>query len=211
MRHIRLMVTNPPYLRAGDISGLGSEVADHDPRIALDGGSDGLSAYRQISRPHRDSCRPAAYCCLRSATVRRMRWLAHAGSRVEAAERRHRYSPRFAAASKGCSPSSTAGKHGTRGNYAVGSEILLEIGQQTATFLIGKTPKSHTHGALSDGQVRADASSVSTEVAWQGSVLRQRLPREAAGVCEIGCRSVLEIGLDAIRGSNGNSIWNARA
>jgi hypothetical protein len=29
---------------------------------------------------------------------------------------------------------------------------------------------------------------------------------EAAGVYEICCRSVLEIGLDAIRGSNGNSI-----
>ena len=45
-----LVVTNPPYLRAGDISLLGPEVADHDPPIALDGGGDGLSAYRQISR-----------------------------------------------------------------------------------------------------------------------------------------------------------------
>ncbi|MGH2359086.1 MAG: peptide chain release factor N(5)-glutamine methyltransferase [bacterium] len=43
-----MIVANPPYLRTGDISGLGSEVANHDPRLSLDGGSDGLAAYRQI-------------------------------------------------------------------------------------------------------------------------------------------------------------------
>jgi release factor glutamine methyltransferase len=45
-----MVLANPPYLRADDISGLGSEVADHDPLIALDGGSDGLGAFRQIGQ-----------------------------------------------------------------------------------------------------------------------------------------------------------------
>lgn len=45
-----MIVTNPPYLETGGIPGLACEVARHDPAIALDGGGDGLSAYRQISR-----------------------------------------------------------------------------------------------------------------------------------------------------------------
>lgn len=43
-----LVVSNPPYIPAGDIPGLGREVASHDPRRALDGGPDGLGAYRTI-------------------------------------------------------------------------------------------------------------------------------------------------------------------
>ncbi len=43
-----LVVSNPPYIAAGDIPGLDREVAQHDPRAALDGGADGLDAYRQI-------------------------------------------------------------------------------------------------------------------------------------------------------------------
>jgi release factor glutamine methyltransferase len=41
-----LMVSNPPYIRSADVATLGIEVRDHDPRRALDGGSDGLDAYR---------------------------------------------------------------------------------------------------------------------------------------------------------------------
>jgi release factor glutamine methyltransferase len=44
-----LIVSNPPYVRSGDIAGLLPEVRDHDPRIALDGGGDGLDAYRAIA------------------------------------------------------------------------------------------------------------------------------------------------------------------
>jgi len=43
-----LMVSNPPYIRSMEIAGLSREVRDHDPRAALDGGADGLDAYRAI-------------------------------------------------------------------------------------------------------------------------------------------------------------------
>jgi release factor glutamine methyltransferase len=45
-----LIVSNPPYIVRGDIAGLAREVRDYDPRRALDGGSDGLVAYRAIAR-----------------------------------------------------------------------------------------------------------------------------------------------------------------
>lgn len=44
-----LIVSNPPYIKRGDIAGLAAEVHDHDPRRALDGGSDGLVAYRALA------------------------------------------------------------------------------------------------------------------------------------------------------------------
>ena len=43
-----LVVSNPPYVRSSDIAGLATEVRDHDPRPALDGGADGLAAYRAL-------------------------------------------------------------------------------------------------------------------------------------------------------------------
>jgi release factor glutamine methyltransferase len=44
-----LAISNPPYIRSGDIAALAPEVADHDPPAALDGGADGLDAYRAIA------------------------------------------------------------------------------------------------------------------------------------------------------------------
>jgi release factor glutamine methyltransferase len=41
-------VSNPPYIPTGDIAGLEPEVARFEPRLALDGGPDGLAAYRTI-------------------------------------------------------------------------------------------------------------------------------------------------------------------
>jgi release factor glutamine methyltransferase len=43
-----LIVSNPPYIRSADIPGLATEVRDHDPLRALDGGADGLDAYRTL-------------------------------------------------------------------------------------------------------------------------------------------------------------------
>jgi release factor glutamine methyltransferase len=43
-----LIVANPPYVRSGDIADLPREVRDHDPLLALDGGEDGLDAYRAL-------------------------------------------------------------------------------------------------------------------------------------------------------------------
>jgi release factor glutamine methyltransferase len=43
-----LVVSNPPYIPHADIAGLAEEVRAHDPARALDGGADGLEAYRAI-------------------------------------------------------------------------------------------------------------------------------------------------------------------
>jgi release factor glutamine methyltransferase len=43
-----LIVSNPPYIRSSDIAELDREVRDYDPLAALDGGADGLDAYRAI-------------------------------------------------------------------------------------------------------------------------------------------------------------------
>jgi release factor glutamine methyltransferase len=43
------IVSNPPYIPADEIDGLQPEVRLHDPRRALDGGADGLVAYRAIA------------------------------------------------------------------------------------------------------------------------------------------------------------------
>lgn len=43
-----VVVSNPPYIPAGDIAALEADVRDYEPRAALDGGADGLDAYRAI-------------------------------------------------------------------------------------------------------------------------------------------------------------------
>jgi release factor glutamine methyltransferase len=43
-----VIASNPPYIVRGDLPGLPPEVRDHDPVLALDGGADGLDAYRAI-------------------------------------------------------------------------------------------------------------------------------------------------------------------
>jgi release factor glutamine methyltransferase len=44
-----LIVSNPPYIARGEIARLEPEVRDYDPKVALDGGKDGLDAYRAIA------------------------------------------------------------------------------------------------------------------------------------------------------------------
>ena len=44
-----LIVTNPPYIPTAEIATLDPEVRDFDPRLALDGGIDGLDCYRMLA------------------------------------------------------------------------------------------------------------------------------------------------------------------
>jgi len=44
-----VVVANPPYIPSDDIETLDPEVRDHEPRLALDGGADGLDAYRILA------------------------------------------------------------------------------------------------------------------------------------------------------------------
>lgn len=44
-----VIVSNPPYIRTKDIESLSVEVKEYDPRLALDGGKDGLYFYREIT------------------------------------------------------------------------------------------------------------------------------------------------------------------
>lgn len=43
-----LIVSNPPYIESNVIPDLDPEVKNHDPILALDGGADGLDAYKEI-------------------------------------------------------------------------------------------------------------------------------------------------------------------
>lgn len=43
-----LVVSNPPYLSRTELAGLPATIRDHEPPLALDGGRDGLDAYRSI-------------------------------------------------------------------------------------------------------------------------------------------------------------------
>ena len=44
-----LIVSNPPYIPLSDIAGLAADVREFDPQRALDGGPDGLEAYRRLA------------------------------------------------------------------------------------------------------------------------------------------------------------------
>jgi release factor glutamine methyltransferase len=53
-----VVVSNPPYIPSGDIAGLDPEVREHDPHLALDGGPDGLQAYRDLAPEIRRILKP---------------------------------------------------------------------------------------------------------------------------------------------------------
>ncbi len=45
-----VIVSNPPYIKSEDIMRLQREVRDFEPKLALDGGADGLDVYREIAK-----------------------------------------------------------------------------------------------------------------------------------------------------------------
>ena len=47
---VNVIVCNPPYIKTAEIAELDREVKDFEPRIALDGGEDGLDFYRRLAR-----------------------------------------------------------------------------------------------------------------------------------------------------------------
>ena len=59
--HVRyqIIVANPPYIPTAEIDHLQPEVCDHDPRLALDGGSDGLEFYRILADRSRCRLKPS--------------------------------------------------------------------------------------------------------------------------------------------------------
>ena len=50
-----IIVSNPPYIPTAEIDTLDTSVKDHEPRLALDGGTDGLDFYRAIIEKWRDA------------------------------------------------------------------------------------------------------------------------------------------------------------
>lgn len=59
-----LVVSNPPYVRRGTLPGLMPEVRNHDPVEALDGGRDGLDAFRHLARGLGSWLRPGGLLAL---------------------------------------------------------------------------------------------------------------------------------------------------
>ena len=43
-----VVISNPPYIESAALVTLDRDVVDYDPHLALDGGADGLDAYRAI-------------------------------------------------------------------------------------------------------------------------------------------------------------------
>lgn len=56
-----LVVSNPPYIPSADINTLDPSVRDYEPRLALDGGADGLDFYRAILRNWKPAVRDGGY------------------------------------------------------------------------------------------------------------------------------------------------------
>jgi release factor glutamine methyltransferase len=59
-----VVLSNPPYIKAAGIDALEPEVRDHEPRQALDGGPDGLDAYRALAPRIGSLLRPGGHALL---------------------------------------------------------------------------------------------------------------------------------------------------
>ena len=57
------IVSNPPYIDAGDMQTLEPSVKNYEPHLALYGGEDGLDFYRAITANYRRNLKPGGYLC----------------------------------------------------------------------------------------------------------------------------------------------------
>ncbi len=58
-----LIVSNPPYVTTGEYERLDPSVRDYEPRMALDGGADGLDFYRAIVKNFTSELKPGGFLC----------------------------------------------------------------------------------------------------------------------------------------------------
>ena len=58
-----MIVSNPPYISTKDMQELDISVKDHEPHLALHGGSDGLDFYRAIAQNYKEALNPGGYLC----------------------------------------------------------------------------------------------------------------------------------------------------
>ena len=60
-RQFDLIVSNPPYVQRGEIPGLAADIRNHEPHLALDGGSDGLDVIRLLVRESPGRLKPGGW------------------------------------------------------------------------------------------------------------------------------------------------------
>lgn len=66
-RSFPLILSNPPYIPTGEIDALQPEVRDQEPRLALDGGPDGLNLLRRLARQARSALLPGGWLAVETA------------------------------------------------------------------------------------------------------------------------------------------------
>lgn len=58
-----MIVSNPPYITSKEMLDLPDSVKNYEPHLALFGGDDGLSFYRNIADSYRSALKPGGYLC----------------------------------------------------------------------------------------------------------------------------------------------------
>ena len=58
-----MIVSNPPYITSKEMLDLPDSVKNYEPHLALFGGDDGLSFYRNIADSYRNALKPGGYLC----------------------------------------------------------------------------------------------------------------------------------------------------